>query len=159
MHGMSNPPLAWSAEYLLWPVTLQTIKPPLCKNMEQTWEIVLGTWPTVTPSFLIATAKVSWQLLGSLAAGSCSSIGAAQILWYTWYPLTTVLIWNNESRNDNMTRKFLLNEYGAKSCNIRKFKCALIRILKGRSTFVKILLVNFLAICQNFPPSEFYAVW
>ena len=43
-------------EYLLPPIRIQLIAPPLAKNREQIQDIPLGIWPTMVSSLSTATA-------------------------------------------------------------------------------------------------------
>ena len=74
VHGISSPPWGRSAEYLLPPVTVQFIEPPLLKNREQTFDIFLGRCPMMVPSFSTVTAYLSVALVGSLLHTSSSPI-------------------------------------------------------------------------------------
>ena len=62
MQGTSRPPRGKSLEYLHLPVILDRITPCLLRNNEQMEDIFQGTWPTVIPSFRMATASGSWRL-------------------------------------------------------------------------------------------------
>lgn len=57
------------------------------KKVEHRAEIFLGTWPTITPAFITATAYGSWTFITSLWHCNSSPKVASQIDWYWWYPL------------------------------------------------------------------------
>ena len=61
-HGTSRPPCGRSAEYLLWPVTVQVILPLRRRNSEHTLVIFIGKCPTIVPSLFTATAFLSEAL-------------------------------------------------------------------------------------------------
>ena len=50
LQGISDPPCGRSEEYILPPVGIQTIAPPLAKNSKQIRDIFLGIWPAMVPS-------------------------------------------------------------------------------------------------------------
>ena len=71
-------------EYLLPPVGVQTIAPPLAKSSEQIRDIFLGIWLTTVSSLSIATAYQSASLNGSLSHKISSPIDAFHRSLYTW---------------------------------------------------------------------------
>ena len=81
LHGTSSPPQGRSAEYLLAPITIQSIVPFLNKNNEQIFDCALGRWPTITSSFTTATAYLAIQFVGSFSQTRYSSISGVYILW------------------------------------------------------------------------------
>ena len=77
LQGISNPPCGRSEEYLLPPIGVQVIVPPLAKNREQIRDIFLGIWPTTVSSLSTATAYRSALLNGSLSHKISSPIDAS----------------------------------------------------------------------------------
>ena len=94
--GISKPPCGKSDDYRLPPDIKHFIVPPLLIKMKQIGEIVLGTWPKITSSFVIATACVSFRFPGSLLQMNSSPMDelASHISLYTWYPRTMASILN-----------------------------------------------------------------
>ena len=84
LQGISNPPYGRSKEYLLPPVGVQTIAPPLARNSEQIRDIFLGIWPTTVSSLSTATAYRSASFHGSLSHKISSPIDASHRSLYTW---------------------------------------------------------------------------
>ena len=72
LQGISNPPCCKSDEYLLLPITIHTIEPPLLKNRGQIFDIFSGKWPIMLPSFTTATSYQSCWSLGSLVHSTSS---------------------------------------------------------------------------------------
>ena len=59
LHRISNPPCGRFEEYLLPPITTQSIVPFSNKNNDKIRDNCLGRWPTTTSAFKTATAYLS----------------------------------------------------------------------------------------------------
>ena len=81
LHGISNPPCGKSAEYRLLPDTVQHIEPPLLRNREQIFEILLGKCPIIVLFLTTATAYLSTAFVGSLSHNNSSPMAAVHMAW------------------------------------------------------------------------------
>ena len=76
LQGISNP-YGRSEEYLLPPIGVQIIVPPLAKNREQIRDIFFETWPKMVSSLSTATVYRSTSLNGYLSHEISSPIDAS----------------------------------------------------------------------------------